>query len=148
MNAKQRKFIEKKLIPFILRVEGNGFAMSTWISKYTRQAQREGPMYFDSIAHQRPQCGTVACIGGSIQCLKKVRGVDKMAKILGITFEQADGLFHNWEPGDTGFGWPESFRERFSNAATPYRKAQVAVALLKRVIKTNGACLNPPSEDF
>ncbi len=51
MNAKQKKFITEKLIPFILRAEGNGFAMDTWKQDFTKQVQNDvengDDFYFD-----------------------------------------------------------------------------------------------------
>ena len=40
MNAKQKKFILNKLIPFILREEGRGFAMEVW--KIKEEVGEEG----------------------------------------------------------------------------------------------------------
>jgi len=152
MNATQKKFITKKLIPFILRAEGNGFVMQTWKVNLTPDFLREvnaGLAYleFDGVKHKIPMCNTVACIGGSIQCLTGTRSKKVMAeKFLGITKEQANGLFYTWcvpqedEEPET-HGWPMKFRRAFEKRKTPLGKAKVAVALLKEVVRTNGQCL-------
>lgn len=143
MNAKQKNFILKKLIPFILREQGRGFAMSSWIRK-----RRAGSLLDeDDISREVPVCGTVCCIGGSVQVLANVRTQAAIAEKIGLTINQTNGLFYDWYGyGDTGndgheYGWPEKFATRFLKAETPYRKAQAAVALLKEVVKTNGDCL-------
>jgi hypothetical protein len=147
MNATQKKFILRKLIPFISQEHGRGFAMSTWVNR------SNGPgdlLEEDSVERRVPKCGIVACIGGSIQLLaKRNTGVRGAAKILGLTEKQTDALFHRWENGDEidfdgslRTAWPEKFRRAFANARTAYGKAMVAVRLLKEVVKTEGACLN------
>lgn len=142
MNAKSKKFILNKLIPFIIREHGRGFGMSNWLYKDT-----PGHIsHQDNVKREVPVCGTVACIGGSCQILAKtnVKSLG-LSKILGITRDQADGLFYRWEPRDDlnfSTAWPAKFATAFEDAQTPYRKAMVAVRLLKEVIKTNGECLN------
>lgn len=147
MNAKSKKFILNKLIPFVTREHGCGFAMSTWKKKLPVGFSAE----FDDLEREIPVCGTVACLGGSTQLLRypKVRAQmswKAMGKILGISEEQAHGLFFYWKPADRRYGnyaWPKKFAVAFGNAKTPYGKAMVAVRLLKEVVKTEGACLNP-----
>ena len=149
MNAKQKKFILKKLIPFVAREHGRGFAMSTWVTK-----KPEGELLLvDDVERPVPVCGTVACLGGSTQTLCNFRngtrtGLSAMhkriARILGLTAYQASGLFYNWEPNDDHdhpYSWPKTFATQFYRAKTPYGKAMVAVRLLKKVVATNGECL-------
>ena len=141
MNATQKKFILKKLIPFITREHGCGFGMSNW-----RYEALPGVFASqDEVERRVPVCGTVACLGGSTQILAKTRAKSRgLSKILGITKKQADGLFYRWEPDDyqgNGTAWPEKFAVAFSRAKTPYGKAMVAVRLLKEVVKTSGECL-------
>jgi hypothetical protein len=149
MNARQKKFVLTKLIPFILREQGNGFAMSTWTSKVKGDVVEINAVHsFDNIERTKaPSCGTVACIGGSLSVLsgRTLRSVTNLSKLIGITPDQASGLFSRWEIGDQGAdsAWPESFARRFSNADSPLAKARIAVSLLRRVVKTNGACLDP-----
>jgi len=147
VNAKQKKFITEKLIPFILRAEGNGFAMDTWKQDFTKQVQNDvengDDFYFDHVNHKFPVCGTVACIGGSIQCLAGVRGMSNMADMLGLTINQTNTPFYSWDTGRDVHGWPMKFQRQFEARKTPLGKAKVAVALLREVVKTSGECLNP-----
>ena len=148
MNAKQKKFILNKLIPFILREEGRGFAMSAWCHRNLPVGEE---MFYDDTAREVPVCGTVACIGGSAQLLSSINGrpvANWERTIMGLTDEQADGLFYRREQGNQkrwGVGWPDKFAIRYKKAATPLGKAKVAVALLKEVVKTNGKCLEAKS---
>jgi hypothetical protein len=155
MNAKQKNFILKKLIPFILREQGRGFGMDGW----RRNADPGAEEWFDGVTRAVPVCGTVCCIGGSIEVLKKYNhiagpnsAVAMGTRELGITNAQAYGLFYGWGLGGVSLdgisvhGWPLEFAERFRDATTPYRKARVAAALLKDVIRTNGECLNQGEE--
>ena len=144
MNAKQKKFILNKLIPFITREHGRGFGMENW-----RYRAPVGEIsYQDGVERKVPVCGTVACIGGSTQilCDTRARCNRAMGRILGLTPNQAGGLFYRWEADDDPYGgkfkWPEKFSAAFERAKTPYGKAMVAVRLLKEVVRTNGECLN------
>ena len=151
LNKKATKFITEKLIPFMQREHGNGFAMGTWISrtrgKWSDLAglQPGDTCEFDSIERPLPPCETVACIGGSIQHLTGRKR--NLHKHLGITHKQADGLFRNWvnEGYEYEFGWPEKFITRFDAADTPRKKAAVAVALLKQIILKGGDILKNPN---
>ena len=152
MNAKQRKFIEKKLIPFILREKGNGFVMENWVRRLDAGDKQYiadyGGLEFDYVMHARPACDTMACIGGSIQCLTRIKSKRRMAKeVLGLTADQVDGLFYNWSGEDGRTGWPKDLVILWDDAKTPLQKARVAVKVLRRVIKTNGACLNPEGDN-
>lgn len=149
MNAKQKKFILKKLIPFVAREHGRGFAMSTWVNKDDGAGAEA---YHDDAPRIVPVCGTVACLGGSTQILAKSRTSSilgrasnrTLARILGLTAAQASGLFFYWEPDDDfchTHAWPRTFQTKFAQARTPYGKAMVAVRLLKEVVRTNGECL-------
>ena len=136
MNQKHKDFITKKLIPFILREQGRGFAMDSWIEE---DLEPGGKFNFDDIDRNVPRCGTVACIGGSAQFLAKGKDANK---VLGLTYEQADTLFYGWEADDEStIGWPEKYVARYAKAKTTLSKAKVAVALLKEVVKTEGKIL-------
>lgn len=137
-----KKFILKHLIPFILRDAGRGFAMDTWRTHIPDLGE---PLYYDDVKRNAPACGTVACIGGSIQCLT---GLDprtshtKVAKLLGVTKDQAHGLFFDWAVGEIGKnGWPDKYAERYRAANTPYKKARVACSLLKQIAKKGSKAL-------
>jgi hypothetical protein len=145
MNAKQKNFILRRLIPFISREHGRGFAMGTWKKNLPVGWVEE----FDNISRKVPFCGTVACIGGTTQLLchpKSHKQISNrtLGKIFGLSREQVQGLCFYWEPGDANcmeYAWPEKFADAFADAKTPYGKAMVAVRLLKEVVRTEGACL-------
>jgi hypothetical protein len=144
MNAKQKNFITKKLIPFILREQGRGFGMTYWNTEEDCETEAGDIFSIDGLSRKVPVCGTVCCIGGSIEHLMGRRAI--ASKILGLTRNQVQGLFYNWEeefPNDGLFGWPEKFAKQFEARKSPLGKAKVAVALLKEVVRTNGKCLNP-----
>ena len=141
MTKKQKQFLTGKLSQFILREQGKGFGMSGWL-------RNEEPGYIvnrDNIARPVPACGTVACIGGSVQHLLGCFPQDDVIVIeLGLTWEKASGLFYGWEVPSRGeYGWPQKFKTRYAKAKTTLGKAKVAVALLKEVARTNGKCLGP-----
>ena len=152
MNQRQKDFILKKLIPFISREHGRGFAMATWKTSDLEPGSRG---CLDDVVRTIPVCGTVACIGGSVQILKNIGGARfsdfgmGYTRALGLTLDQVKGLFYSWEVGgdhDYTCSWPEKFARQFEKARTPYGKSQVAVRLLKEVVRTEGACLNLPSQ--
>lgn len=125
-----KKFILNHLIPFILRDAGHGFAMETW-KEYAPKEDGGKEYNYDWIQRRAPACGTVACIGGSIQCLTGIKGIRTSARLLGITPEEANGLFYDWDKYSDG--WPQQFSEQFEKAKTPYTKARVACALLREI---------------
>lgn len=146
MNTKQKSLTIRKLIPFILRDRGRGFAMQRWIGRVPR-----GSRFFrDGIERVGPSCGTVACIGGSIQLLTHSRAglttdADErlVQRTLGLTHRQVETLCYGWEQSVGGAPpWPERFRRRYARARTPLGKARVACALLREVVRTNGSCLD------
>ncbi len=144
MEAEHKQFIRRKLIPFILREHGRGFAMGTWCNVKLPVGEL---CEFDGIKRTIPVCGTAACIGGSVNFIQKSRNLDmpfKAAQTLGLTREQAKGLFYYWEPdAESNYRWPRSFVLRFERCTTAWGKACVAVALLREVMRTNGECLGP-----
>ena len=146
MRKAQKQFILKDLIPFILRESGRGFGMSIWNSRKTYDTSPGGMFTADDIRREVPACGTICCIGGSVEFLKPEYR-DRGYKALGLSWRQAQGLFYNW--GGAGIqvqsfhAWPAKFVRLFEKRKSPLGKAKVAVALLKEVVRTNGKCLNP-----
>lgn len=151
MNAKSRDFILKKLIPFIRREQGNGFAMSQWYASYGLADKL--PTY-DGVPH-KPFCdGSVCCIGGSVAFLLDLASfiptrpehVKPHAKALGLTPNQTFGLFMNWGDLDSrcDFLWPVRYRRDFAKAKTAEAKANVAIRLLKRLTVAGGGILANP----
>jgi len=141
LKLSPKNFILNHLVPFILRDAGNGFAMETWITMADTDDAFCG---LDGIEDRRaPACKSVSCVGGSIQVLTGLNcgGVEprKAAKLLGITAEQAHGLFYDWEPGEGG--WPSKHAERFYAADTPLKKARVTCSLLKQIAKKGSKAL-------
>lgn len=149
MQAKHKKFIREKLIPFMLRDAGRGFVMENWCLKGLDPGQE---LDVDGLLRPAPKCGTVACIGGSIACLlgSRAQGLsNKIIEPLGITKKQAKGLFYEWAY-DTApeqaswtpkYGWPAKFVNAFNARTSPLGKVKVAVRLLEEVMRTNGKCL-------
>lgn len=139
-----KKFILNHLIPFIMRDAGRGFAMSEWQSRAISEDAND-KYFFDEIKRIAPACGTVACIGGSIECLTGIQvrrndtATKAAAKLLGITKEQADGLFYFWEVGEDG--WPQEYAKKFEKSDTPYKKARVACSLLRQIAKKGSKAL-------
>ena len=92
MNEAQKKFIKNELIPFILREQGCGFAMQSWWEE-----ELPGTLtVWDGIKRKTPKCGSVCCIGGTVQMLKKLpSGADRLiAQVMGLTYDEALGLFY------------------------------------------------------
>ena len=149
MEAKHKQFIRRKLIPFILREHGRGFAMSTWCDIDLPVGEE---VVEDGVLRRVPVCGTAACIGGSVNFIQNASNLSmpvKAGRTLGLTDKQAAGLFYYWEPDyqmntTRSHCWPYRFAKRFERARTAWGKARVAVALLKEVMRTNGQCLENP----
>jgi hypothetical protein len=138
MNATQKKFILKKLIPFILREQGRGFDMYSWIQK-----GKVGTEYRPETSRERefPSCGMVACIGGSIQILqKKTKCEVHLGNTLGLTKDQRELLFYGWDM------WPKPYAKQYHNAKTPHKQALVAVRLLKAIVRTDAKILQDALE--
>lgn len=151
MNATQKKFILKKLIPFILREQGRGFIMEDWALTDLEPGKI---IQMDGVTRKAPACGTVCCIGGSTEFLKHrcslgTQNEVLIASDLGLTLDQTHGLCYNWEglsthAGEDGnrYAWPMKFKMEFAARTTTLGKARVAVRLLQEVVRTNGECLN------
>jgi len=146
VNAKHKKFITTELIPFILREEGRGFAMSLWGALNAGTLDVGATACADHIYRKIPPCGTVACIGGSVDILRPSRNIGddkRLAKILGLKLEQVRSLFYGWRRDkSSNINWPCIFQRRYAASKTTLGKAKVAVALLEEVVRTNGACLS------
>ena len=71
LSEANKRFITKRLIPFILRENGRGFMMERWILTL-----KKGELFTeDDIRRRAPKCNTAACIGGSIALLKHLKSV-------------------------------------------------------------------------
>lgn len=141
MNAKQKKFILEKLCPFILREQGRGFIMQHW----SINTNSDKYYYSDKIGYiKSPQCGTVCCIGGSIDILTKCKIPHD--EVMGLPEEMLNGLFYGFD-GHDECAWPDKYVLALENAKTPLAAAKVAVKLLHEVVKTNGQCLKRKSRN-
>ena len=134
-----KEFIETKLIPFILRDRGRGFVMQRWIMNISKGDEIVAGLG-GIPAREAPSCGTVACIGGSIELLTGLYKSDiaAISSLLGISSENAHALFYGWIPTSLTNAprlWPKSFRARFKKARTAYTKARVATSLLRQIAK-------------
>jgi hypothetical protein len=142
MTPKQQKFLMETLPEFILRKQGRGFGMSTWwihgASGY--------PMIVDNLRRKIPACGTVGCLGGSAEFLLGIpddKPVSVVAAHLGLTLEEANGLFYVWKDVTRdGCGWPPRFAARYEECKTMLGKAWIAAEFCKLVGKTKGKCLH------
>lgn len=162
MNAKQKKFILDKLIPFIMREQGRGFEMSDWRFERRDGAYREGTKlgFYESGDLKKdvewPKCNTVACIGGSAELLLKTGREIDTAKKLGLSEGEFNGLCYCWEKRQISDldsttskkwgAWPEKYMARWAAAKTKLAKAKVACDLLREVVKTEGKCLHRDSD--
>ena len=138
MNKRQADWIVKKLCPFILREQGRGFGMNGWLTLKIRPGAIHNR---DGLDRKAPSCGTIACIGGSIQFLNGSGGDDfceSAGADIGLDSSRSRNLFYGW----CNLGWPRRFRDRYAKAKTALSKARVAVSLLKLVAKTRGKCLD------
>ena len=144
MNVRHKKFILNRLIPFILREQGRGFGMSSWKITWIAPGVLA---HVDGINRKVPSCGTVACIGGSIEVLTAVEGDEAVGAKIGLDAYQADGLFYGWQPSshkNRRYGWPKKYARMYDRAKSVYGKARVAAALLREVVRTGGKCLVSP----
>ena len=91
-----------------------------------------------------PPCGTVACIGGWITLLaykRRPRSLEslnfkRLAKIVGVKYEQIDKLCsYVWNDNEDD-GWPEKFRVAYERATTPRQRARIAANRIEHFIKT------------
>lgn len=135
MTAAQKRFVREKLIPFILRDHGRGFAMQGWIAQVSCiNFDADGIAVIDGIDHPRPACDTICCIGGSISALIQQYHPKRIREALGLSDDQADALFYHWDDDPHRHGdlsWSKSYREAFAKAKTPLDKAKVACQLLE-----------------
>lgn len=138
MTTKQKQFIRRKLIPFILRERGRGYVQTDFIVH-----GEPGETYCsdDYALVQYPSCGTVACIAGSIAVLRRKghkMSMEQAARILGLSGQRSNRLFSPYVSDD----WPEPYASRFAARRTPLGRAKVAAALLLEVAHTSGAVLD------
>jgi hypothetical protein len=149
MTAKKKRFLTVTLPKYILREQGRGFAMDEWI--VTEYSPGES-VSMDDVERRIPTCGSASCIGGSTAILHKhprVRSSKTLGRLLGLSGDEAHGLFYNWQNKVYAYGvcaWPREFRIAYDATTTPLAKAKVAVRLLELVAKTEGACLHPEGE--
>lgn len=156
-RAKQAKFIREKLIPFVLREQGRGFAMEVW--QRTGLEPNETWFYDDLLLSRKvPKCGTIACIGGSVEALVQKRKktgpwkwwvdteidgekydfrVVSAAPLLGISYKNTNKLFYHWNTGDEG--WPLKHLTAFAKAKTPLQQAKIACKFLGEIAERGDA---------
>ncbi len=154
MTQEHKDFILNELIPFIQRDHGNGFAMEIWLGEsehLLRNLPDQDRLRFAD--RPLPACGTVCCIGGSIDYLmcKKMfppdsfglNDVNQMlteistqdtARFIGLDFRKGHDLFFEKD-------WPPAYKKRFAEAKNPQEQADIACDLLREVVETNGKVL-------
>ena len=145
MTQRHKKFILNRLIPAIMREGGRGFAMEWW---YERLAPK-GKLVADRLPRVVPKCGTVCCIGGTIQmlCGNQCNDADLAGAKLGLSPDRARVLFYGWEGQEDGVMlrysvWPDKYVKAYKKSKTCRGKAGVACRLLREVVETEGRCLD------
>jgi hypothetical protein len=96
--------------------------------------------------HTFPACGTAACLGGWACILSRKRPhkewfINQLplgGKALGLSDERQEILFS----ANPEIDWPTPFNSRWLRATIPSQEVKVAVAMLKKVIETNGKVLD------
>jgi hypothetical protein len=136
--TEQQRFIREQLIPFIRRDSGKGFSMDYWIANAETYFQPD----------QRPVCGTVCCIGGSIELLRKKLAYREeeggLGRLIGLNEYEFEGLCYGWMgPGNENsrYVWPRNYRDNYREAKTPAQQANVACNLLEEIAEVGGAAL-------
>lgn len=119
---------------------------------YSEQDMRVTADDFELIAKQRPPCGTVACLAGSIAIfagLVKPHFADgydvytltnndarNAATWLGLDWMEAKNLFYFKSMTADETGWPENFRAAYKKAETPEEKVEVACSRIDHYSET------------
>lgn len=138
-----KAFCDKFLFPAMRREHGNGFAMQTWGIQIGPGVQNE----FDDVVRPAPACGTVCCIGGTIENLTTgSENPAELGELLGLDHYDAYALFFRWnfKPGHPEQAlpetrcWPTDLQEKFKNARTPLQKERVAEQMVRLAVKTKG----------
>lgn len=142
MRIPSKRFMDR-LCNFILREQGRGFAMEVWDC----HPSAGKVLTFDDIERKVPKCGTVCCIGGSIDMLlskgkELSMSTGETGAAIGLDYRDAKDLFYGWNLDESG-GWPQTYKLRYVKAKTASGKARVAVSMLKLAVKTHGACFHP-----
>lgn len=145
MTARHKAFITDKLIPAIMRDQGRGFGMSWWHDQVDPGSFYES----DGLIRKVPACGTVCCIGGTIDLLKNkdadpFSGGVKTGRTIGLNAERSRALFYGWTGVSVGIdgSWPDKYQKAYTKARTTAGKAGVACRLLREVVRTEGRCLD------
>jgi len=165
LTSEQQEFILYRLIPFILREQGDNFAMQYWDVERSRLGDEP---IFDGVKHESA-CGSICCIGGSISHLSGAKRAEvfnfsseslvqaremaykNLGAVIGLTGREAHGLFFAWmldraKYKQGGYGWPLVFSNRFAAAKNPLEKAEVACDLLRLIARVGPSVLDR-SED-
>lgn len=133
------KFVRNYLFPAMRRDKGNGFCMETWRSPFWK--------FRDDVSNRRaPACGTVACIGGTMQLVTGEADETKLGKLLGLSVVQTQALFFSWLPMDLSWsserlGWPADLARKYARVKSAQAKERVAEEAVLRAVKTKGKCL-------
>lgn len=154
MTEEQKLFMRDTLPQFIVREQGAAFAMEEWLLDDSDSGiEPNKTITLDGILRTIPTCGTVSCIGGSVELLLGMRterpvSHTLLAERMGLSYQESDALFYGWMgPADDEVGeyaWPQSFAERYEEADTTLEKAVVAAELCVLVAETDGKCLHVP----
>ena len=142
MTKVHKKFITKKLFPFILREQGRGFSMFHW----SASVHPGNKITIDGLTRRAPSCGIIACIGGSVEALRVTHHpiyrpptMEEIAASIGLSYPRGRILFFGWQTKEM---WPNKFRIAYAKARSVIGKARVAVSLLHEVVRTSGKILD------
>lgn len=134
-------FVKDYLFPAMRREQGKSFAMSQWTLPLVHK-DMELPIFVDGIKREAPACRTVSCIGGTMELITGEPSGRRLGALLGLTEDQAQGLFYFWGPNTTKhFAWPLDLAKAYRAARTPAGKEKIAEKAVLRAIQTKGRCL-------
>lgn len=136
-----KAFVKDYLFPAMRREHGQSFVMSQWTLPLVHKATSI-PIFLDGIKREAPACKTVSCIGGTMELITGEPSWRRLGALLGLTEEQAQGLFYFWGPNTTErFAWSLDLAKAYKVARTPAGKEKIAEKMILRAIQTKGKCL-------
>ena len=128
MTANQKRLVCEQLCPRILADEGNGFAMENWSEPI------ESPELIEGVLYEVPKCGTVCCIGGTLESIVgKIISEYELGEMIGLDAQQTEALFYCWSHIPTArfpLTWASRYRLAYERNCTPLGRARVAACLL------------------
>lgn len=143
-----KEFCRQFLFPVMEREHGTGFAMQNW----SYDVQPGSVVNKDGLTRVAPDCGTMCCIGGTIQhlCIQTAElkatcelfSLNKYGELLGLDVYTTESLFYRWDM-NLPRAWPEPLAQKFADAETPAEKVKIAEQMVRLAVRTKGKCFNP-----